>query len=158
MVSTIFDLGNSVLKCRPTVRRPRRDPKRRSLLVDEHRRRQGDPVMGGSTRTPVMTAYRQEALALRGALAAEPRSVLELKRPRPTHRKFCSGMSGWFVRVERGVYNLTDGPPWFAGRLRSVGQKLRNHLRHGGGASDSTPALVSARRTSALAQRRDKRS
>ena len=64
----------------PTRWRPRRDPKRRSLLVDEHRRRQGDPVMGGSTRAPIMTAYRQEALACAAALAAGPRSVPELTR------------------------------------------------------------------------------
>ena len=32
----------------PTALAPRRDPRRRSKLIDEHRRRQGDPVAGGS--------------------------------------------------------------------------------------------------------------
>src|ERR1700747_896186 len=38
----------------------RRDPKKRSRLVAEHRRRRGDPALGGSTRAPLMTAYRPE--------------------------------------------------------------------------------------------------
>ena len=38
---------------------PRTDPKRRSRLLREHQKRRGDPVLGGSTRTPIMTAYRR---------------------------------------------------------------------------------------------------
>src|SRR5262245_43392038 len=34
--------------------RPRRDPRRRSRLVDEHRRRLGDPVLGGTCKAPIM--------------------------------------------------------------------------------------------------------
>jgi hypothetical protein len=56
----------------PVPWRPRRDPKRRSRIVDEHRRRQGDPAAGGSTRQPIMTAYRQQALACAAALAKAP--------------------------------------------------------------------------------------
>ncbi len=36
----------------PAPWKPRRDGKRRSRIVEEHRRRKGDPVLGGSTRTP----------------------------------------------------------------------------------------------------------
>ena len=32
--------------------------------------RQGDPAAGGSTRQPIMTAYRQQALVAAAALAA----------------------------------------------------------------------------------------
>ncbi len=93
----------------PTRWRPRRDPKRRSRLVEEHRRRQGDPVMGGSTRAPIMTAYRQEALACAAALAAGPRSVRELRATSLDAGKILlSNVYGWFVRVDRGVYALTD--------------------------------------------------
>jgi hypothetical protein len=48
----------------PTPWRPWRNAKRRSRILDEHRRRKGDPATGGSTRRPVMTAYRQQALAV----------------------------------------------------------------------------------------------
>ena len=56
----------------PVPWRPRRDPKRRSRIVEEHRRRQGDPATGGSTRQPIMTAYRQQALACASALEQHP--------------------------------------------------------------------------------------
>lgn len=93
----------------PTRWRPRGNGKRRSRLVDEHRRRRGDPALGGSTRTPIMTAYRQEALACAAALAAGPLSVRELKTVSTDAGKIMLGnVYGWFVRVERGVYALTD--------------------------------------------------
>ena len=47
---------------------PRTNPKRRSRLVREHQRRRGDPVLGGSTRVPQMTAYRQQAQICAAAL------------------------------------------------------------------------------------------
>jgi hypothetical protein len=59
----VSERGRVEVLVEPTRWRPRRDPRRRSRLVDEHRRRQGDPVMGGGNRAPIMTAYRQEALS-----------------------------------------------------------------------------------------------
>lgn len=101
--------GRVEILVEPTRWRPRRDPARRSQLLDEHRRRQGDPAMGGSTRTPIMTAYRQEALACAAALAAGPRSVKVLRTTSadaPTI--LLRNVYGWFARVERGVYALTE--------------------------------------------------
>lgn len=87
---------------------PRRDHRRRSRLVDEHRRRLGDPAQGGSTRLPIMTAYRQQALACATALAAGPRPTRELRMEIPTASKILlHNYYGWFARVERGVYTLT---------------------------------------------------
>ncbi len=48
--------------------KPRTNPKRRSRLMQEHKKRRGDPTLGGSTRAPLMTAYRQQALACASAL------------------------------------------------------------------------------------------
>jgi hypothetical protein len=53
----------------PNPWRPRQDRKRRARLIDEHRKRIGDPALGGSTRQPIMTAYRQQALACAASLA-----------------------------------------------------------------------------------------
>jgi hypothetical protein len=101
--------GRVEILVEPTRWRPRRDPKRRSQLVDEHRRRIGDPVQGGGTRAPIMTAYRQEALACAAAMAAGPRRVRELKATSPDAAKILlRNVYGWFIRVERGVYALTD--------------------------------------------------
>ena len=94
---------------KPPTTAPRRDPKKRSRLVAEHRRRQGDPAMGGSTRAPIMTAYRQQALACACALARGPRRVRDLKPKIPDAPKILlHNVYGWFDRAERGVYVLTD--------------------------------------------------
>lgn len=89
--------------------RPRRDKKRRSRIVSEHRRRQGDPAVGGSSRSPVMTAYRQQALACAAALRQAPARPRDLKPAMPDAPKILMrNVYGWFVRVERGVYALSE--------------------------------------------------
>ena len=94
----------------PVRWRPRHDAKRRSRIVDEHRRRQGDPVEGGTSRQPIMTAYRQQALACAAVLAAGPGYLREVKSRMPDAPKILQrNVYGWFVRVERGVYGLTEG-------------------------------------------------
>lgn len=87
---------------------PRRDPKKRSRLVTEHQRRIGDPALGGSTRAPIMTAYRQQALACASALAQGPRRVRDLRPDIPDAPKILQhNVYGWFDRTERGIYALT---------------------------------------------------
>jgi hypothetical protein len=93
---------------RPATTAPRRDPKKRSRLVAEHNRRKGDPTAGGSTRAPIMTAYRQQALACASAMALGPRRIRELKPDFPNAPNILQdNFYGWFDRVERGVYALT---------------------------------------------------
>jgi hypothetical protein len=93
----------------PPTTAPRRDPKKRSRLVSEHRRRKGDPVLGGSTRAPIMTAYRQQALACAFAMTDGPRRVRDLKPEIPDAPKILQhNVYGWFDRAERGVYVLTE--------------------------------------------------
>ena len=89
--------------------RPRRDPQRRSRLVKEHQSRRGDPVSGGSTRMPIMTAYRQQALACAAALAQAPGRPRDLRSTIPDAPKILlRNVYGWFVRQERGLYALTE--------------------------------------------------
>jgi hypothetical protein len=89
--------------------RPRRDPRRRLRLVNEHRRRIGDPALGGSSKTPIMTAYRQQALACAASLSQGPRRTSEVKTIAPDAPKILlHNVYGWFCRVERGVYALTS--------------------------------------------------
>lgn len=93
----------------PSAWRPRRDPQRRSQLVTEHRRRQGDPAVGGSSRKPIMTAYRQQALACAMALSETPQRPRDLKTAMPDAPRILSNnVYGWFIRIERGLYGLTD--------------------------------------------------
>ncbi len=107
---SVFGSGRVEALVEPAPWRPRLDKKRRSRIVDEHRKRKGDPVMGGSTRLPQMTAYRQQALACAAALAAGPARPRDLKRASPDAPKILQrDVYGWFTRVERGVYGLSEG-------------------------------------------------
>src|SRR4029079_12055229 len=94
---------------RPATAAPRRDPTKRCGLVAEHNRLKADPTAGGSTRSPIMTAYRQQALGCAAAMAPGPRRVRELKPDFPNAPNILrDNFYGWFDRVERGVYGLTD--------------------------------------------------
>ncbi|MEQ1953857.1 DUF2161 domain-containing phosphodiesterase [Mesorhizobium yinganensis] len=105
--------GDVQLLLSPAALPPRRDPRRRSRLVDEHRRRQGDPATGGGSRAPIMTAYRQQALACAAALAEGPKRPRDLKPGAPKAAAILRrNVYGWFLRAERGVYDLTE-----AGRI-----------------------------------------
>ena len=99
---------------------PRLDPgpherrivnKKRERLLREFARRVGDPAVGGSTRQPVMTAYRQDALRLARMLGEDsPRRVRDLRLATGVERAgaiLLRDVYGWFERVERGVYGLT---------------------------------------------------
>lgn len=93
----------------PTAPTPRKDPRRRSRLVEEHKRRQGDPVAGGGTRKPIMTAYRQQALACAAAMTTAPQRPRDLRQSCPDAQKILRrNVYGWFERAERGVYALTE--------------------------------------------------
>ncbi len=88
---------------------PRKNARLRSRLVDEHQKRRGDPMAGGSTRAPVMTAYRQQALACAAAMSAAPQRPRDLKPAFPDAPKILSrNVYGWFERADRGIYALTD--------------------------------------------------
>jgi hypothetical protein len=88
---------------------PRSNPKRRTRLVKEHRKRAGDPALGGSTKVPIMTAYRQQALACAAAMADGPQRPRDLKPIVPTAGQILlKNYYGWFEKVDKGVYRLSD--------------------------------------------------
>jgi hypothetical protein len=93
----------------PAQWKPRRDGKRRSRIVEEHRRRKGDPIAGGSTGAPQMTAYRQQALAVANAIASTSSRPRDLRILAPDAAKILRrNVYGWFERIERGLYGLTS--------------------------------------------------
>ena len=105
----VSDRGDVEVLVPPPTTAIRRNPKKRSRLVAEHNKRKGDPVLGGSTRAPIMTAYRQQALACASALSDGPRKVRDLRPDIPDAGKILlHNVYGWFDRAERGIYVLTD--------------------------------------------------
>ncbi|MGK9054599.1 DUF2161 domain-containing phosphodiesterase [Neorhizobium petrolearium] len=105
----VSDAGEVSVIVSAVSRMPRTNPKRRTRLVKEHRKRRGDPAVGGSTKIPVMTAYRQQALACAAALAGGPLRPRDMKAAAPNAGSILlANYYGWFERVEKGVYALTD--------------------------------------------------
>ena len=94
----------------PVPYQPRRTRRRTARLLDEHRRRVGDPTSGGSVRRPIMTAYRQEALRCLGRLEAGPATLRAIRAGGDAPHAgpiLQANVYGWFERVERGVYALS---------------------------------------------------
>ena len=95
----------------PAPYAPRKSKQRKSRLLREFSRRVGDPNTGGSTRTTLVTAYRQDAIRCAKHLKANgPSRGAEVAKAtgvgRAT-RMMADDHYGWFERVERGVYALS---------------------------------------------------
>lgn len=103
--------GRVEVLAKPAPYQPRRDHRRRTAVLSEYARRRGDPSPGGVTRQPVMTAYRQQALACAALLSAGPGTPRELRTVAPdAGRMLLRNVYGWFERIRRGVYQLSaDG-------------------------------------------------
>jgi hypothetical protein len=91
---------------------PAKNKRRVGRLLGEHARRVGDPNLGGSsTKVPLMTAYRQQALRCAGLLATNgPMKVAVLRAAADAPKAAAilrADHYGWFERVERGIYGLT---------------------------------------------------
>ncbi|MDB5615183.1 MAG: hypothetical protein JWQ22_2836 [Devosia sp.] len=108
-VMSVSDAGDVSVIVAPFAATPRRDAKRRSRLLDEHRRRVGDPQKGGGRGKPVMTAYRQGCILCATALLTGPQSPKQLKSLVVTAPAMLRrNVYGWFVRESRGIYGLTE--------------------------------------------------
>ena len=96
----------------PLPYRPRREKKRLGQLLGEHARRIGDPTRGGVSKTPIVTSYRQEALRCALLIESDGRRTLKALRETrlvPNAAKILQrDVYGWFQRVERATYGLTD--------------------------------------------------
>jgi hypothetical protein len=101
--------GSIDVLAEPGPYRPRPNLVKRRRLLSEHARRRGDPAVGGSTRQPIMTAYRQQALACAVALRERPMRPRDLKPLAPDAGKILlRNVYGWFERIEPGLYRLAD--------------------------------------------------
>jgi len=96
----------------PMPYRPRPAAKRAARLIAEFDRRVGDMNVGGGNRAPIVTAYRQDALRVARALAATgPMRLAELRAMTgvaDAARILQRDVYGWFARVARGTYALSD--------------------------------------------------
>lgn len=96
----------------PAPYRPRPARGRTAGLIAEFERRAGDLNIGGRNRVPIVTAYRQDALRLARVLAATgPTRVAALRAATGVANAapiLQRNVYGWFARLSRGIYALSD--------------------------------------------------
>lgn len=103
--------GHVELLCEPGPYRPRQSAVRKARLLKEFHGREGDPNPGGMNRQTIVTAYRQDAMTCAAHLAAGPCRGAEVAKATGVSRAtrlMADNHYGWFERVERGVYGLTE--------------------------------------------------
>lgn len=108
----VVETGRAEIVLDPAPYQPRLNKHKKGRLLGEHARRVGDPNVGGSTtRIPLMTAYRQEALRCAMLLASNGPMTPKAMRAAgdvPNAAKILrSDYYGWFERIERGLYGIT---------------------------------------------------
>lgn len=99
--------------CRPgDAAAQRRSVAKAKRLKQEFDRRSGDYNIGGSTRTKVITVYRERALRLAQLLADEgpqsPKALRERLHDGGVYAMLRRNVYGWFEKVEHGVYGITE--------------------------------------------------
>ena len=101
-VVTVIDPKNFTL---------RRSKIKKRKLLKEFEQRVTSLNIGGVTKTKIITAYREQTIVIAHYLSKGPLKLKDIKAL--TENNKCSSILqknyyGWFERVERGVYSLTD--------------------------------------------------
>jgi hypothetical protein len=108
----VSSAGSVEVMADPVPYQPRLNTRKRGLLLKEFNARKGDPNVGGSTRKPLMTAYRQDAMKCAEHLQSiGPSRVRDVKASTGVERAAAilrDNVYGWFVKVERGVYGVAS--------------------------------------------------
>jgi len=96
----------------PAPYNPRKNKQRQTRLVKEFTTRIGDPNTGGVNKKTIVTAYRQDAIKCAQVLSTNAPMTLKGLRAQSKVEKagniLQNNYYGWFERVSRGVYCLTD--------------------------------------------------
>lgn len=129
-VSVLFDPGARTVHTRH---------KKRGRLKEEFHARLSDYNTGGSNRTTIITAYRELALLALDYMKEGPETTKALRAY--TQRKkvvdiLQKNHYGWFRRVRRGVYGITDAGREALDRYGDVIATLRANMDGGDTSSD----------------------
>jgi hypothetical protein len=96
----------------PMPAQRRKSAKKRRAIIKEIAGRQIDVNIGGSSQAKLLTAYRQSALLIAAGLELIGACSAKKLRSLGTGEKTLSILSnnhyGWFQRIERGIYELTE--------------------------------------------------
>lgn len=102
--------GTIVVHADPAPYRPRKQAKHRARLLSEFTRRTGDHNLGGTTKRPRVTAYREDALHCASVLASggamKGFAVRDATGVRTASNILRNDVYGWFEKLDRGTYSV----------------------------------------------------
>ena len=111
----------------------KKNTRSRRALLTEVADRSGDYNVGGSTKTTLMTAYRENAILIACCLAklgpSSPKSLRNLGTGDKTTSILSANHYGWFQRVEKGVYELTDQGDFESRSFKLIYKQAEAHLK-----------------------------
>tara|TARA_R110002110_G_scaffold230919_2_gene446798 strand:+ start:172 stop:888 length:717 start_codon:yes stop_codon:yes gene_type:complete len=112
MVVSTSKLDSVVNELFPPVAMRKTQPRKRRAVNKEMEARFSSYNTGGITGTELMTAYRQNAVLIACFLntlgSSSAAHLKNLGAPENTRDIMASNHYGWFERVSRGIYQLTD--------------------------------------------------
>ncbi|MDL4839801.1 DUF2161 domain-containing phosphodiesterase [Aquibacillus rhizosphaerae] len=86
--------------------------RKRQEILKEIDGRSQDFNIGGSSRTQIMTAYRENCIQIACYLEKvgelSPKALIQMGTGKKTSSILIKNYYGWFVRVRRGIYVLSD--------------------------------------------------
>ncbi|WP_407270323.1 DUF2161 domain-containing phosphodiesterase [Radiobacillus sp. PE A8.2] len=86
--------------------------RKRQALLKEMAGRSADYNIGGSSQTQIMTAYRENCIQIATFLmqAGElsPKALIDMGTGKKTQSILSKNFYGWFTKVKRGVYCISD--------------------------------------------------
>ena len=105
--------GRVVVHADPAPFQPRQFASRRGRLLSEFQRRSGDHNIGGTTRRPRMTAYREDALRCAHILrqagtAIRPAALRDAAGVAKVALMLRRNVYGWFEKTAPALYGLTE--------------------------------------------------
>ena len=104
--------GLVVVHTDPAVYEPRKQPRQRSKLLGEFQGRSGDHNVGGTTKRPRVTVYREKALRCAEILGDGEVMQAATVRKATGHKNAANilrdNVYGWFIKQpERGMYSVS---------------------------------------------------
>lgn len=121
----------------PVAGERRRNRAQTRALLTEMAGRSLDGNAGGSTRRPLMTAYREQALKVAVALdrlgPTSPKTLRQAGAPAKTTQILYANHYGWFERVGAGIYAMNEKGRAAIGEYRELADMLRRDLRFADG-------------------------
>lgn len=85
---------------------------KRDSVLKEIKGRSADYNIGGSSRTKIMTAYKENCIQIACYLLEfgelSPKKLVQLGTGSKTSSILTKNFYGWFQRVKRGIYTITD--------------------------------------------------